>query len=209
VNDDSSIRAAIFDLGGVIIDIRIEEMLGSWARSVGVEQEQVAAVLSADTRHHALERGEISIRDYHAHVVDRMGRPLSFEEFLRGWNAIFGDLLPGVTGLLAQCRRFLRVVALSNTNAIHADVWRVRHADVLRHFERIFVSHEMGARKPEPECFRQVLEYLAVAPQRVVFIDDCAENVEAAVRLGMKGIVATGAVETARRLRDMGVPLDA
>ncbi|HUU59943.1 MAG TPA: HAD-IA family hydrolase, partial [Phycisphaerae bacterium] len=113
------------------------------------------------------------------------------------------------TGLLAQCRRFLRVVALSNTNAVHADVWRVRHADVLRHFERIFVSHEMGARKPEPECFRQVLEYLAVAPRRVVFIDDCAENVEAAVRLGMKGIVATGAVETARRLRDMGVPLDA
>ena len=96
-------------------------------------------------------------------------------------------------------------MAVTNTNAAHTARWRVLYGRVLRHFERIFLSHEMGTRKPEPECFRQVLAYLEIPPGQVVFVDDAPENVAAAEALGMVGIVATDPPAVERRLGELGV----
>jgi len=91
--------------------------------------------------------------------------------------------------------------------AAHDAVWRPRLADALRHFERIFVSYEMGARKPEPDCYRQVLDYLALDPAAVVMIDDSPENLRAARDLGMQTILANGPDQIAHELGRLGVPV--
>ena len=66
----------------------------------------------------------------------------------------------------------MRLVALTNTNYIHARDWRVRYADILTYFEKVFASHETKARKPDAESFRIVLNYLGMDPGKVVFFDD-------------------------------------
>ena len=208
MNDNVTIQAAVFDLGGVVIGTSAEAVMDYWARASGASPEELAAAAPGDTYHHLLERGEITIGDYHEHIVAMIGRPLGFEDFLAGWNSILAGLVDGIEPLLAELARRLRLVALSNTNAAHAEVFLPLYADALGHFERIFLSHEMGVRKPDPASFRPVLEYLDLPPAEVAFIDDGAENVAAADGLGMRGIVAAGAAGIARSLRHMGVPLD-
>jgi len=208
MKDDLPPQAAVFDLGGVIIEVSVEAIPRHWARALEVPLSEVLNPFLADVRYQLMERGEISMRQYHEHLVARLGRAMPFDDFVAGWNSLLRGLLPGVEELLARLCRHLRLVMLTNTNATHAAQWRVDQADVLRHFERVFVSYEMRARKPEPGCFRQVLEYLALEPPRVVFIDDAAENVAAAEGLGMKGIVAAGADQIAESLRAMGVPVE-
>jgi len=205
VSDVPAIRAAIFDLGGVVIDISVEQILRSWASSAGMGFEELAEIIRPDQRFEQMERGEIGFREYHAHVCGLLDRAIPYEAFLAGWNSLFRGLVPGIEDLLAELSGRVRLVALTNTNAAHAVVWQRMYAPVLAHFERVFMSHELGVRKPEAACFRQILENLELKPPEAVFIDDDPRNVSAAEDLGMHGIVALSAAATARALREMHV----
>jgi putative hydrolase of the HAD superfamily len=55
-------------------------------------------------------------------------------------------------------------------------------------FEKVFCSHELQARKPEPNVYVKVLDYLALAPEHVLFIDDYQDNVNGAEMVGIKGL---------------------
>jgi len=202
------ILAAVFDLGGVIIDVHEQRPPGLWAASAGVCERDVARLYHNDTQYKLLACGKISMADYHRHIADRIGGPLSFEQFVDGWNAVLGGPLPGAQQLIAQLAGHVRLIVLSNTTACHTSVWSVTLADVLTHFERLFLSHEMGVRKPQPGSFRCVLDYLDLPPEQVAMIDDKPENISAAEALGMKGIVARGAESISRGLAELGLPAD-
>ena len=203
-----SIEAAIFDLGGVIFGISLEPVIQSWSKSTGIRPQDIAAKFRIDSHYERFEIGEISPAQYRDHVCDLLGARLSPEDFDRGWNSIYLELLPGIESLLKQLRQTLRLVILTNTNEIHAREWRVRYADILTYFEKVFTSYEIGARKPNPECFQIVLDYLDIDPGKVVFIDDNQENVHGANAIGIKGIVATTPVEEiAEKLQRCGLTI--
>ena len=45
--------------------------------------------------------------------------------------------------------------------------------------------------KPSPESFKVVLEHYHLVPNEVLFIDDRSDNIDAAIELGINGIVFT------------------
>lgn len=197
----NTLEAAIFDLGGVVFGISLDPVFEFWAKSIGRQPQDVAAKFGIDSHYERFEIGEISPAEYRDHVCELLGAPLSPEDFDRGWNNIYLDVLPGIESLLEQLQRTLRLVALTNTNEIHAEEWRVRYSDVLTYFEKVFASHEMGARKPDPECFQIVLDYLGIDPAKVIFMDDNPQNVHGANAIGIKGIVVTNPLEMAEKLQ--------
>jgi len=203
----SPIAAVIFDVGGVLIEVRSEDIPRQWAAASGADPAAVDRIYGSDTDYRRLERGEITLAQYHAHIVARIGRPMSYEQFTRGWCDVFGRVLPGVEALLSGLDDGLRLICLSNTNAWHAEIWRAKYAEMLGRFERVFVSYEMGSRKPEPACYQAVIDYLALSPEQIVFIDDKPKNVAAARLLGMQGVVAVDAEQIARDLDRLGVKL--
>ena len=205
---NSDIQAAVFDLGGVIIDVSVGAIPRHWARALGASTEEIIDPFRQDTRYQMMERGQMDIYEYYAYALELIGRPLAFEDFLEGWNSLLKEPIPGIDLLLARLASHLRLVVLTNTNAAHDAVWRPRLTDALRHFERIFVSYEMGVRKPEPDCYRQVLDYLGLDPRTVVMIDDSPENLRTARSLGMKTILADGTDQIAHELGRLGVPVE-
>lgn len=56
-------------------------------------------------------------------------------------------------------------------------------------FDRVFTSGAVGMRKPDHGFFCHVLEEIKLAPEQVIFVDDKRENVLAADRLGIRGIL--------------------
>jgi len=93
----------------------------------------------------------------------------------------------------------ITVAVMSNTNAAHV-LWLDEYLPELREFDLVMMSNEVGLIKPDPAIFETALELLNVAPQQAIFIDDIAENVEAARTLGLAGIVhARGIREGDRR----------
>ena len=122
-----------------------------------------------------------------------------------GWNTVIGDVIPGAEPLLAELAAHVRLIVLSNTNACHKSVWNSRFTGALSHFERMFLSHEMGVRKPQPASFQMVLDYLDLPPGRVVFVDDKAENVKAARASGMNAVLARGTESISSGLAELGL----
>jgi FMN phosphatase YigB (HAD superfamily) len=71
----------------------------------------------------------------------------------------------------------------------------------------VVVSGEEGVVKPEPEIYRRCLERNGLAAGDCVFIDDNADNVAVARRMGIDGILFTEPRSLATKLRARGLPV--
>jgi HAD superfamily hydrolase (TIGR01509 family) len=63
----------------------------------------------------------------------------------------------------------------------------------------------MGLRKPDPVIYRRAVGILGKPAERTLFIDDRAENADAAASVGMKAIRFTGADALRRELTGLEV----
>ena len=205
----NSIEALLFDLGRVVIDLDQARAHARWAELAGVPMRDIAALVGerilgkeAYCRH---ERGEISDAQFFAHLRQQLKLALSDAELVDGWNSIFIGEIPGIRRLLANLHGRLPLYAFSNTNAAHHAYWSRQFRDLLMPFRKIYVSHEIGARKPEPAAFRTVVADMGLAPDRVLFFDDSAENVAGARACGLMAVAVTTAAEIETALIDFGV----
>ena len=124
---------------------------------------------------------------------------LTDDQLAEGWNAILVGEMFGIRELLARAKGRLPIYAFSNTNRVHQAHFLSQFADLLSPFRKIYVSHEIGARKPDAGAFKAVVADMGMAPQRILFFDDSAENVAGARSCGLQVVhVATaGDVERA------------
>jgi putative hydrolase of the HAD superfamily len=89
---------------------------------------------------------------------------------------------------------------------------RAKHmSEVLNYralFDQEFYSCLLGAAKPKPAFFEKTISKLGCHPSEVLFLDDRAENVEAAKRSGLNAMVffgTDGAGALQRQLASFGV----
>jgi putative hydrolase of the HAD superfamily len=76
-------------------------------------------------------------------------------------------------------------------------------------FEYLIYSCDYRSIKPELAIYRNCLELLKAAPQEILYLDDRAENVEAAARLGINSVLFDTVEKTASRVAsqfDIPVP---
>ncbi|MHA1805350.1 MAG: HAD family hydrolase [Promethearchaeota archaeon] len=78
------------------------------------------------------------------------------------------------------------VSLLSNTYDIHAKSNELK--GFFKLFDYVFLSHELGMRKPEIEKFKYVLKKLNANPEECIFIDDKLVNLVPARKLGLIAI---------------------
>ena len=81
--------------------------------------------------------------------------------------------------------------SLTPTVCIRVDYWPALSGN--RCFHGFPVSlQDLGLRKPDPDIYQYVLETRReFEPQDAVFFDDVRENVDAAVALGIKGVLVS------------------
>jgi FMN phosphatase YigB (HAD superfamily) len=179
------IQALLFDLGGVIIDIEFERVWQSWARDAACPVESIRRSIGQDETYLRYECGEILLADYFAYLRGAMSVSLTDEQLLAGWNEIFVGEMPGIATVLRDLEPRIPLYAFSNTNRAHEEVWSVRFADVLKPFQKVFVSSTIGLRKPDRASFDHVVGEVGVPASSILFFDDTMENVVGARAAGL------------------------
>jgi putative hydrolase of the HAD superfamily len=207
-----SVEALLFDLGQVVIELDAGRIHARWAELSGVpaadiERRSRMRVAGTDAFHRH-ERGEISDAAFFEHLRYALEIDLTDEQLKDGWNAVFVGEMSGIRPILAHARRSLPLYALSNTNAVHQAFWSVHFADVISPFRRIYVSNELGVRKPDVAAFQAVATAIGVPPQRILFFDDLPANVAGARASGMRAVQVSAVSDIARALRDLGLGRD-
>lgn len=172
-----SIRAVVFDLGNVLIDIHFQKCLSIWSSHSGISEIEIAERFSMDPAYEMHERGEIDASTYFRHLRRCLRIDLTTAQFSEGWTAIIGGEKPGIRDAIKAASRIGPLFILTNTNALHESVWTAKHPDLLRRFNAVFVSSRMGCRKPEPAIYSTVIGRIGISPDAILFLDDSEENI--------------------------------
>lgn len=199
-------RALLFDLGGVIVGLDWNRCFERWAAASGTEPARIRARYSFDSAYERHERGEIGELEYYRSLRDSLGIELSQAEWAEGWAAIFTDEIAPVTRLVARVKDRVPVYAFSNTNVAHHRTWSRRFAPALAHFREVFVSCDLGARKPERESFHRVARRIGVEPPGILFFDDTPANVEGAQAAGLQSVLVRSPGDVERALQPWLTP---
>ena len=186
------IKLAIFDLGNVLYLNHLDRAFDHWAQASGRTAESFHAFLSSDDVHADFERGTLTSQQFHEAFCHICAVEMPFMTFAEGWNAIYGDYMPGTVEAIKQLKKHIPVIALTNTNELHCPTWQGRYREALSLFDAIYISNELGMRKPDAEIFEHVLQVRGVQPDEVIFFDDIPANVRTARALGIKTYEVTG-----------------
>lgn len=201
------IEAVIWDYGGVFCGSPFAAMAGV-AVEMGIDPRRYLGAVfgpyEQDTDHpwHRLERGETTLEVARDEII-ALGRrdeidadPYHlFGAMVRAGGAeTRNDVVEFAKGVK---RDGLKTGLITNNAAEFREHWR-KSIPIDELFHHVIDSSEVGLRKPDPRIFELALERLGgVAPERAVFVDDFEGNVEAARRVGLRGVHMTDDYATA------------
>ena len=203
-----SVRVIVFDFGNVIGFFsrrRAAEQLAAYGPP-GVPLDDLMRFIFFTDLEPAFESG----RHTGPHVFEQLRRTFGLVGTDEQLGVAHADMFTpneAVCDLIPRLAGRYKLALLSNTNELHYRQFRGQFAAVLDRFDRLFVSHEMGLRKPDPAIYRHVSDWAGVPPAECLFIDDLPENVEAARACGWRGIVYRVEDDLAATLRALGVEL--
>ena len=182
------IKAVIFDYGGVLAQTVDPEPRAAWERTLGLAPGALTTAVHDERLWVAAQSGDISSDAHWQAVEEALG--LSPSQ-LNGLRASFygGDVLnqPLLTCIDRLRQQSMALGLLSNFSTDLRSMLGAQ--DLLRRFDHIAISAEIGAMKPDAAAYEAILGMLALPAAACVFIDDLPENVDAARALGMHGIV--------------------
>jgi putative hydrolase of the HAD superfamily len=190
--DMARVKAVVFDLGGVLIEIDPGRCFRYWSDHGGSSPEALRQKFVPDGPFERHERGEIDFAEYAGHLRGQLALNLDDDIMREGWNALLGDALPGAVDAIEQATRRYPCFLFSNSNPVHHATWGPAHQHLLAPLTRQFVSSELGFRKPEPRAYAAVAELTGFAPETLLFFDDLEENVEAAQQIGFQAVTVSG-----------------
>jgi glucose-1-phosphatase len=202
----AAVSAIIFDIGRVLIRVDVERALEGLADGLTLSPAEVWSAIERDPRWPDWQEGRISARDWHLHLSRRFGTALSFEQFTAAWNRSLDPEPIHDLSVFKKLAKSYRLGLLSNTDPIHVAKLESSY-DFFRYFppEVRTYSCAVGASKPDPLIYREALRACKVRAEQALYIDDIAEYVEAARRLGMSGITFRTAGQLYDELRSFGI----
>jgi putative hydrolase of the HAD superfamily len=189
----------LFDLFGVIARTQTPAAVDALA---AVARVPVPAFVDAYWRHRVpYDRGQVTAAGYWHAVADELGTGFGADRVaalvaadVASWSAVDDAMVALVE------RAGARLGLLSNIPEDLAVHYERHHDRWLRRFEVVAFSCRLGVAKPDPEAFLWCCDLLGVNPDRILFIDDRAENTQAAGRLGMRTHRFTGPRAAARAI---------
>lgn len=185
------IRNIIFDLGGVLLNIDYHATIDAF-KALGVQNFEGFFTQAAQSHlFDRLDTGQISPEAFRQELRDISGIAMSDADIDQAWNAMLLDLPQQRIPLLEDARMHYRTFLLSNTNAIHYPAYTQYLKDAHGYeslallFEKHYLSHDIGMRKPDVEVFEWVLQQNGLLASETLFIDDTLQHVQGARKAGL------------------------
>ena len=191
-SDLNKIQNVIFDLGGVIIDLDTSATFRAFGDLFNADKNQIET-FSKEPFFEDYEVGKIDDPTFRAHIRESFEFTGSDELIDSAWNAMLGKIDKDKIELIEKMSDDYRLFVMSNTNDIHIRFFNrlFEHVSGGRayasFFTEVYLSQEIGERKPNPGAWQVILNDHQLAPETCLFIDDKQENIEASEKLGIQG----------------------
>lgn len=180
----------VFDLGNVLIPFDYTKPIEYFNNLKPGLGDRFAQLYRENYHvHRSFEKGELSRNQYLTQMIEWLEGRINGDDFCRIFSDIF-TLNQKVIDLLPKLKEHYTLCLLSNTNEIHKE-YGYQHHEFLNYFDKLFLSHEVGAIKPEEKIYRTVENFTGRPSGEHLFIDDIREYVDGAKACGWDGIQFT------------------
>lgn len=203
----TAIQWVVFDLGGVLVEVKPQNIFEKLSHYSGLPTSQVAQALNQ----HTPWREDFGVREFsRAEVTDEINRALGTRllenQVIEAINAELGPQIAGTETVVASLKPHVQLACLSNTNSVHWDEL-YRAYTFMQQLDTALASQSLGCAKPGHEIYRKATTILGAAPHELLFFDDKVENVRAAQELGWNARVCSGTESIIAGLREFRLPV--
>ncbi|HEY5509180.1 MAG TPA: HAD family phosphatase [Paludibacter sp.] len=187
----SNISTLIFDFGGVLIDLDMNQSILNF-KKLGIENvEKYLSNFGQSGFFMQLEKGEISAEEFRSEIRKMTPNTITDSEIDDAWNAFLVRIPSEKLDIVYELRKKYRVIMLSNTNVIHfpyaeQTFFSYKNRSINEYFDKCYRSYDMKMAKPDTEIFEAILSQEQVAANRCLLLDDGPKNIEQAHKLGLQ-----------------------
>lgn len=198
------IDTVIFDIGKVLVDPIFEE----FARNMSTNEEEFQFIMKKIFQGPVWHQMDLGVMNNEEELEALIALEPKREELTRKVYNNLGKVIRIYGGTMEWVRdlktKGYRVFALSDwPRKIYEQ--REHHMDFLEEMDGYFMSFQIHKCKPDLAYYQQLLETYDIVPERAVFLDDREENIRAAQRLGIHGIVYRTQEQGKQELAKLGV----
>lgn len=177
-----AIEAVVYDIGNVLIEWvpeRFYEAELGPARTKAFFDE--VPILK---RHFLTDEGADFRKTIYQAADDFPKWRVEIEQWYTRWNELAGNVIEGsVKAMHALQAQGIPVFALSNFGVENFAMSQKQHS-FLNEFDRFYISGALKVAKPNPDIYAALEEDSGVAPDRLLFVDDRQDNIDAAAARG-------------------------
>lgn len=183
------ITTVIFDFGNVIANFSQETFILKF-KPESMHWKEFQKLIFYDWK--ALDDGEIELDEYIRELYKLAPKQAhgDIESFFSKWTSYFEYNQPIVDLIKDLEAKNIDMYLLSNAPSFFENA--LDRFDVLKNFKGYVLSGIEKVSKPETKIYQILLDRFNLNPETCLFIDDLVENIEAATKLGMHGIVYQG-----------------
>ncbi len=184
-----TIDAVLSDLGNVAVLFDNDRAVRAFVTLTGRSERDVRDVLlrKGGALLRRFERGDVSATEFRRTVCVRLGLTKRELPPDADFDAAYADVFTPNDEVLARWRLMRAagktVVAVSNIDPVREA--RLARDGLLAGFDHLVMSWSEGLRKPSAELMVRALDRAGAAAERTIFVDDIAENLAPAARLGI------------------------
>ena len=184
------IKHIILDLGGVLLNVNYQKTIAAF-KQLGVRNsERFYSKETQKTFFNLFECGKISENQFIT-TIQKKTNKASYSKIVKAWNSMIIDLPKNRLEVIKKLKKNYLIFLLSNTNSIHIKAFKKsigfkKWNEFNALFNKIYLSYEMGLRKPDLEIFNLVLKENKLKATNVLFVDDSIQHIKGAEKVGLK-----------------------
>ena len=182
-------KAFVFDVAGVLLDWRPEPYFEKYFADSNLDCSFFLSEVMSSEAQNRISRGDDIDSVLGDLVVAHPDYASAINLWKRDWHQLLPGAIEGTVSVVAELlERDYPVYALGNWNRQEFE-WARQRFGFLNSFTDVLLSGDCGILKPDVEIFERAVAQFSIVPQNGVFIDDRADNVQAAIGLGFNGLV--------------------
>lgn len=197
------VKNIIFDWGGVLINIDYNATIEAFRRMGITNFDSYYTQARQKDLFDRLEIGAISPADFRDAFRAELKVNISDDDIDSAWCKMLFDIPQQRIKMLQSLGKNYNIFLLSNTNIIHEEMIVPRVNEELGFeffslFQKVYLSHRVGMRKPNANIFEFVLEENGLLKEETLFVDDSEQHIDGASAIGIPSFFLQAGMETAK-----------
>jgi epoxide hydrolase-like predicted phosphatase len=202
MSETKTIKAILWDMGGVIVRTHDWSGRARWEEQIGLQPHELERIVFRGEMGKRATLGQAHSDDVWTWVLNRLGLSESDRHSLER-DFFKGDKVDEELVTFIRSLRPTYLTGMISNAWLEARHWIENKWRIADAFDRIVISAEVGLAKPDPRIFHLTLDDFGVSPREAVFIDDFDENIKAARETGMYAILFHDPEQVIAELRQL------